>query len=421
MGDVVGGAHGGCGTNPQPDRASGRRARLKVQLAGEPRYMKFYPCDAPDVSTEQRRPSSSLPAKVARRIFRAYPRVQALLRVGAPRDVDLLHMIARIPLDRRPFVVTFEQHLPRPYGAATPNAVWSFARNLLLDRNCRKILPMSEYAKRFFLKSHADLPNISDLAEKLQTVRPGVAVKAAAPKVFSNGEPLRILFVGHDFARKGGVVAVRIAKKAKEIGLPVHVDLAGSLGYGSGVPTDHTDPNVYNADVELLKLDNVTHHGHIGVDHLNKLYMNSHFTILATIEDTYGFSSVESLAWATPVIASNISALPEIVQDRVNGITVEIELNQMGNWIRWGEYFSSYQESFKAPFVEKRGTAEYWEILDATFETMASQAIEKIAPLFDSRNDYEEMSLNALSSAKRDHSHENVSRVLSAIYREAVS
>jgi len=46
--------------------------------------------------------------------------------------------------------------------------------------------------------------------------------------------------------------------------------------------------------------------------------------LLPSYQEAFGFALLEAMAWGVPVIASNIFAIPEMIEDHVNGILIDI-------------------------------------------------------------------------------------------------
>jgi hypothetical protein len=72
---------------------------------------------------------------------------------------------------------------------------------------------------------------------KTHVLQPGYsphgAVSAHAPK---SRETIRLIFVGNNFARKGGIVALRLARRALAEGLPLQIHIVSSKMICSWIP-----------------------------------------------------------------------------------------------------------------------------------------------------------------------------------------
>jgi glycosyltransferase involved in cell wall biosynthesis len=80
-------------------------------------------------------------------------------------------------------------------------------------------------------------------------------------------------------------------------------------------------PGVHGAaeireEVRRLGLNDVTIlTGHIDDAHMPGLYANARLLVMPSFYEGFGFPVLESMAAGTPVIASNVTSLPEIVGD----------------------------------------------------------------------------------------------------------
>ena len=320
----------------------------------------------------------------------------ALRRPG--RSFDLMHTFNGVPLTSRPFVVTYESALPRTYGRGRYTAQ-RLLRDRLLRDNCRSVIAISEYARRRMRTFNAGWADLDAVEARTEVVHPNLPLRRTTPKTW-DGKRVDLLFVGRQWARKGGVVAVRIARKARERGLPVHVTIVSPLVHGSAVYTDAPDAD-YAADRALLDAPNVTVHERLPNDEVVALMAASTLTLLATVHDTYGFSVLEGFSTGTPAVASRIGALPEVVQHGVNGLLLDAPLDADGDWTR----------------VHDRT----WDALDPVYESFADQAIEGIEALLAAPERYEAMSAAAIARIRDHHEADAVGARLEEIYSRALA
>lgn len=315
---------------------------------------------------------------------------------------DLIHTFNAIPYTKNPWIVTFESILPRTIGS-----YGSKISSLILDRlareNCRQIIAMSDYAKNRFLHQHRDWAKLPLILNKLKIIPPNFPLKTDIPKSYTSEKPLELIFVGNDFARKGGVVALRIARKAREKQLPLKVNIISKMNYGVKVYTDHFDALKYHQDLQLLSLPNVNLYQNLSNQEVIKLLWQSHFQVMCTLDDTYGFSILEGFSVGTPAITSNVCALPEFVQHDQNGFIVDLVLDRYRRW-----------EGLAA-----RKSDRYWEILDLTYEYLADRALEFIAKILDNPQVYRRLSQGAIEQAQQ-HDSEAVNLLFDRLYSELV-
>lgn len=325
---------------------------------------------------------------------------------------QIIHSFNKIIQTKKTWFITFEDHSflyinPRNKVEAL---AYEHLNNRLGLENCKKLIAMSDYAKMRCLtwldKNNRDL--LEKVVRKVIVIQPNFPVRSKFPKSYKS-ERLQLLFVGNHLARKGGIVALRLAKKAEKIGLPIDVHIISELKHGAGVPTDFPDKSKYADDLKLLDLPNVTHYKSLPNGKVIELLSQSHFQMLATLHDTYGFSLIEGFTVATPAITTNVCALPEFVHHEKNGYLLPLELNQIRHWKNW------------LP-PEKRNSEEYWDILNSTYEQIAEQALQVILNFLD-RDDkdehYELLSEGALAQAKNFNNSEIQNELFDNLYAEA--
>lgn len=277
-----------------------------------------------------------------------------------PRPFDLLHAFNRVPLGPMPYVIGFESHLPRAFGREKGMVAKALGRELLSKR-CRYIVPMSEAAKTTFLHQHADNPRLDEIKAKLKVRLPSIVL----PEMTDWFDPsakldeLRLMFVGGHFARKGGIVGVKIAEKAKAAGVPIKVTIISSLV--NGVWTDPTRPEFYDPYMKLLDLPNVTLLKGAPNAKVLEIAGNTHVSLLPTLGDTFGYSAIEGMSRYTPVIATGLSALPEFI-DNDNGVMLPVETNSQREWLHTAR--------------PDRDTPAFEKVFADTVERLASEAFD---------------------------------------------
>lgn len=282
---------------------------------------------------------------------------------------DLIHAFNRIPLNSGPFIIGFESHLPRGFGLET-TAYFNWLRGMLADSRCKRIIAISELARRTFIHFHQGHSAFERLMSKLEVRYPNVALPPLRPLENSAEKnlPIRIFFVGNHFARKGGCVAVRVAEMALQKGLPVEVTIASTLELGAATWTDPLRPEFFDPYLKLLDLPNVVFHRGLANDRVHKLLAESDFLLLTTFSDTFGYSAVEALANGTPVIGTRGGALPEFLDGETNSILLDLETAELGDW----RYSASTERD--TPKFEKLFADEVERLARETYA-----ALEKIA------------------------------------------
>lgn len=169
-------------------------------------------------------------------------------------------------------------------------AAQSAIHHYKVDPNKIKVVPFGANLQHNF--SYADIKNI---------------VQQRDHKV------CHLLFMGVAWKRKGGDLAVKIAKKLNESGIKTILHIAG------------------NKENPIHPLpDFVINHGFIskstkeGEEKIIKLMAESHFLLLPTRAEAYGLVFCEANSLALPSIATNVGGIPTIIKNHVNGQMFEL-------------------------------------------------------------------------------------------------
>lgn len=286
----------------------------------------------------------------------------------------LLHAHNRIPIGHPRYVLTFESHLPHNFAARHNGGIHRFMMREISSRRCRRLLGLSHFAKRNFLRQNAGAPELERLEGKLlvrhpNVVIPNIADPLAGDLAAGRLDKLVLTFGGGHFARKGGCVAVRFAEEANRRNWPVHVNIVSSLRVGEVVWTDPVNDEFFEPYRHLLNQPNVTFHEGLPNDELTVLFAHSHFTLLPTFSDTFGYTAIEGMAGHTPVIATDIQAIPEFVKDGVNGLLLHLDTDEAGYW--------------KAPPYHERHLPSYETFFRDQVEFLVEQMLDRVEPYLD--------------------------------------
>ena len=276
---------------------------------------------------------------------------------------DLIHAHNRIPIGARRMICSFESHMPRRIGLPEDGMFAKLMRHEITSNRCRRLVGMSHFAKRTTLAMHEGRPTYDIIRVKMMVQHPNVELGEAGDRLAGDDAASLVLtFLGGHFGRKGGCVAVRIAEKALEQGLPIHVNIVSSLQAGESVWCDPTETDFFEPYFRLLELPNVTHYPGLPNAEARELMGKSHFSLLPTFEDTFGFSAIESMAEYTPVIGTAICALPEFIVSGRNGHLLELERTEIGHWVR--------------PHTSQRHTPAYARHFRDAIKDLADRSVE---------------------------------------------
>jgi glycosyltransferase involved in cell wall biosynthesis len=178
----------------------------------------------------------------------------------------------------------------------------------LIFRRARRIFTLSRFVEERFHRL-AGVP-----LEKLETVYAGFSIdpsNVAIDREQSICEQ-RILFVGRDWVYKGGNELLAAFKQVREHMPDAVLDIVGPRDLP---PELGDDPKIkfwgYLAKSSLEDART-----------LHRLYEQATIFVLPTLYDSFGIAILEAMSSGLPVVATNISAIPEIIEDGKTGFTV---------------------------------------------------------------------------------------------------
>lgn len=141
---------------------------------------------------------------------------------------------------------------------------------------------------------------------RITVIPPGVNLDLwPEPAPRSNDGPIRILFVGADFERKGGDVLLRSFRDGLDERCELHI--------------------VTKADVDPTRGVHVYRDVAPNSDLLKHLYATADLFVLPTLADCFPLVVQEAMAAGLPVIATNVGAIGEAVHPGETGLLVPLD------------------------------------------------------------------------------------------------
>lgn len=177
---------------------------------------------------------------------------------------------------------------------------WKWRLNRDCFRSARRLVAWSEWTKRGLVEGYG-VP-----ADKIEVIPPGVTVeewRRPAPRVPHDG-PVKILFVGGDLERKGGLVLLEAFRDLRHLGLELHLVTKARLAPEPGVFVY----NDMNANSQPLK----------------DLYHACDVFALPTFGDTHAMVLSEAGASGMAIVSTQVAGIPEIVRNKDTGLTVPV-------------------------------------------------------------------------------------------------
>jgi glycosyltransferase involved in cell wall biosynthesis len=297
---------------------------------------------------------------------------------------DIIHSFNVVPLTRKPYLITFEDYLPRTPEDRRVAWVERALRPLLLRENCVALLALSDYAVRQFRRQNRGFERLSELERKMEVLYPAVRIRRRKPKQAPG--VLRLLFVGNDFMRKGAAALARAHAALRSRGIPVETTIVSTLDWR---PDDYVGPpneTMVRDAKRDLETDGLRCIAGLPNAEALDLMEQATFLVLPTFHDTFGYVTLEALAGGTPVICTATCALPEVIEDGTSGYLLSFENDQeVGKW----------------SWIYRNADPDYVATYRDTLDRLAHELTDRLSAFWEgSRDDYEEMSASALARAE---------------------
>ncbi len=169
--------------------------------------------------------------------------------------------------------------------------------------NCDLLLYASDWGSQWAIKgAGADPARVVTVPYGANVEVPHTAADVAQRAVARGSEPIKFLFVGLNWERKGGSKAVAVVQALRERGINATLTLVGS-------PPPPGEPLPEFAR-SLGYLSKGTEEGRAA---LLALYQNSHFFLVPTFGEAYGLVFAEASAYGMPSLSHRVGGVPTIV------------------------------------------------------------------------------------------------------------
>jgi glycosyltransferase involved in cell wall biosynthesis len=153
---------------------------------------------------------------------------------------------------------------------------------------------------------------LAPLCENLTDIPSRAQVEAA---VGSRGrDRCRFLFIGVDWARKGGDRALRLVEALRALGVPAELDVVGVSPFAPGEAPPHVRQHGFLDRANPAELQT-----------LKTLLTDSHFLVLASRAEAMGIVLVEANAFGLPAITSTVGGISSVITDGLNGLCSDFE------------------------------------------------------------------------------------------------
>ncbi len=149
--------------------------------------------------------------------------------------------------------------------------------------------------------------------------RPEVSAEAVLAAVRGRSrDRLDLLFVGKDWERKGGPLAVQVVERLRAAGTNACLQLVGCRPDLSSVLTEGDEPvvRVHGGLYQDVPAERAR---------LHELFLRSHLLLVPTKAECFGIAFAEAQAFGLPPVSREIQALPSVVADGETGLLMPLD------------------------------------------------------------------------------------------------
>ncbi len=224
-----------------------------------------------------------------------HTQVTAILSTGLMRRVPSVVSLDATPINYDSVGIHYGHHSTQEPIEALKKALNKRSLNA-----ARALVVWCDWARQSLIKDYG----IDD--SRITVISPGVDLNVwPHPSTRPGkqvGQPVRVLFVGGDFARKGGEVLLRAFNSGLRESCELHLVTKGPIEEAPGI-------HVYR-DIGPNS------------DQLLHLYRTADVFVLPTLGDCFSVACIEALACGLPVITCPVGGIPELLLDGENGLLV---------------------------------------------------------------------------------------------------
>ncbi len=170
------------------------------------------------------------------------------------------------------------------------------ATDMINSEKCKAVIVWSNWAKRGYVDDGVDQSKINVIPPTFPTTNNRI-----------EHDSRNLLFIGRDYHRKGGDVVLKVFDNLKKSFDNIHLTFIGRIEDRDALERVSCDKTI-------------SHFDHVSNTELHeRIFPTSDIFILPTIAEAYGMSILEAMSNGIPVVASDISAIPEVVENGVTG------------------------------------------------------------------------------------------------------
>ena len=313
--------------------------------------------------------------------------------------VDLYHFFNTITPIKRPWVVTYETSLPRQEPDFLNGYEW------LSSQYCKSIIAFSNRAYNIQLNYLDKYPEYKETITSKMIVLPpaqSVLIEDIFLNKFNSNE-LTFTFTGRSFYRKGGWEILQAFEIAKELRLPVKLNLISNLERNDYRDEFITDEMILISNNIIKKNPLITHYFSLPNSQVLDILKKSHVTLLPSWGETYGYSLLEGMAMGCIPISTDLKPFPEFVKE------------EFGYLINIDKIFLDYPVSnLESPYIN-------FDMYKCNSEKIIKTLINIMLEMVNNRDELKTKAFKAIEHIKVNHNPLNNIKILNNIYNNALN
>lgn len=181
----------------------------------------------------------------------------------------------------------------------------------LSNPSLKALLFMSQACGNTFedVCGHISTHCIREVVYPLISLNPNVSSDLIKHRTHQSQFELLYISQGMRFISKGGLEIIEAVKRLRESNIDVRLRIITSIS-----DLSHETLNFIHSQ-DAITLDDFNY----SFDEMQKIYANSTILLQPSSDDSFNLTVLESIKSGLPVIASRLYAIPEMVEDGVNG------------------------------------------------------------------------------------------------------
>lgn len=230
------------------------------------------------------------------------------------KHADIYHTYNSVVANRHPWVIEVESYLPRYRPMKETHPLFKWGQRRLASNDCKGVLFTSENTARM---NRDNLLRIGVDPAKMTVLYRAVEQYLPAEKPAGR---FTILFAGNGFYRKGGVELLKAFQRLGRTDAQLWIVSTLEVDWGITPSTD----DVAWAERTIEEDERITLHRGVPHARLLQLMRRAHVFVSTTFSDPFNNTVLEAMGAQLPVITSDVSSIPEIVEHGRNGWTLSV-------------------------------------------------------------------------------------------------